>query len=327
MENMITYRKAAADDIRPALDLALRVFMEFEAAEYEPEGIENFKKGIEWKSANARNYLSGVWLMLVAVADENIIGVFESREAGRISMAFIDSAYHRQGIATAMMEQIVCALKLRGYDKVTIKSSPYGLPFYLHFGFVPTDTEQRIRGSVFTPIEYIPNEIWDVLDENGNKTGRYTERGRKMARGDYHLVVHVWKHNGRGEWLIDRRSLKRGTSIDGKWETTGGSAIAGDDSLTAALRETKEELAIDLDPNKGTLFHRIARHGDDGHTWLIDAWVFEVDIPIEDVRFQENETCDAMWATADKIREMMATGEFLSEWFYPYFDEMVERWK
>lgn len=137
----------------------------------------------------------------------------------------------------------------------------------------------------------------------------------------------MWKHNGRGEWLIDRRAPKRGTSIDGKWETTGGAAVAGDDSLTAALRETKEELAIDLDPNKGMLFHRIARHGDDGHTWFQDAWVFEVDIPIEAVRFQEGETCDAMWVTADKIREMMAAGEFLSEGFYPYFDEMMERWK
>ena len=34
---------------------------------------------------------------------------------------------------------------------------------------------------------YKPNGIWDVLDEHGNKTGRYTERGRKMATGDYHL--------------------------------------------------------------------------------------------------------------------------------------------
>ncbi|HOJ12546.1 MAG TPA: hypothetical protein PK733_18430 [Clostridiales bacterium] len=47
---------------------------------------------------------------------------------------------------------------------------------------------------------------------------------------------------------------------------------------------------------------------------------------IEDVRFQEGETCDAMWASTDKIREMMASGEFLSEWFYPYFEEMVEKW-
>jgi hypothetical protein len=32
--------------------------------------------------------------------------------------------------------------------------------------------------------------------------------------------------------------MNRGTSIDGKWETTGGAALAGDDSLTTALRET-----------------------------------------------------------------------------------------
>ena len=55
--------------------------------------------------------------------------------------------------------------------------------------------------------------------------------------------------------------------------------------------------------------------------------MFEHNCPIEDVRFQEGETCDAMWASPDKIREMMAADEFLSEWFYPYFDEMVEKWK
>ena len=58
----------------------------------------------------------------------------------------------------------------------------------------------------------------------------------------------------------------------------------------------------------------------------MDAWVFERDCPIEDIRFQESETCDAMWATAEKIRDMMEKGEFLSPWFYPYFDQMVEKW-
>jgi len=33
-----------------------------------------------------------------------------------------------------------------------------------------------------------------------------------------------------------------------------------------------------------------------------------------------------MWVTADKIRKMMAAGEFVSEWFYPYLNEMFEKW-
>ncbi len=48
---MITYRKATADDIRPALDLALKVFMEFEAAEYEPEATLRFKADVVYNAA------------------------------------------------------------------------------------------------------------------------------------------------------------------------------------------------------------------------------------------------------------------------------------
>jgi 8-oxo-dGTP pyrophosphatase MutT (NUDIX family) len=226
------------------------------------------------------------------------------------------------------MNHIICDLELRGFDKITLFSSPYGLPFYLQYGFTPTDVEQHSDGFIFTPMAYEPNEIWDVLDENGNKTGRYAERGRKMATGDYFLIVHVWKHNGKGEWLIDRRAPRYGRGdIDGKWETTGGCAVAGDNSLTAALREAKEELGIDLDTEKGILFNRFNRRGDNGHTWFEDVWVFEYDESLESVAFDGSEVCDVMWATVEKIREMTAMGEFLGEAVYPYFDEMVEKWR
>ena len=170
-------------------------------------------------------------------------------------------------------------------------------------------------------------ETWDILDKDGNKTGRFHVRGEPMATGDYHLIVHVWKHNGRGEWLINKRTSNRSMSIDGKWETTGGCAVAGDDSLSAALRETKEELGLSLDPKQGVLFQHISRKAEDGHTYFVDAWVFKHDCPIEDVILQEAETCDAMWASPKKIREMMATGEFLNEDFYPYFNEMMDKWQ
>ena len=37
------------------------------------------------------------------------------------------------------------------------------------------------------------------------------------------------------------------------WETTAGSALAGDDSLAAVLRETMEETGLTLDPAKGQI--------------------------------------------------------------------------
>jgi len=324
---MITYRKAKPEDIYPAFELALRVFMEFEAPDYEQDAVGIFKSDCIDNEQYINNYVTGKHLMYVALEGNKIAGFVNECGNGHISMLFVDGLHHRQGIATTLMNNIVCNLKLRGFDKITLNSSPYGLPFYKHFGFKPTDIEQKKDGFIFIPMSYEPNEIWDVYDSNRNKTGRYAERGRKMAAGDYHLVVHVWKHNGKGEWLIDKRVPRVSDTLGGMWETTGGSAVAGDDSLTAALRETKEELGIDLDPKEGMLFHRTAHKGNNGHTWFQDVWIFKHDCPIEAVRFQEGETCDAMWVTADKIRKMMAAGEFLSERFYPYFDEMVDNWR
>jgi 8-oxo-dGTP pyrophosphatase MutT (NUDIX family)/GNAT superfamily N-acetyltransferase len=328
-EGMIAYRKANVGDIRPVLDLALSVFIKFHTPDCEQKAISSYFTARFKDESYLNDFESGQNLMFVALDDERIVGMInEHGDDHCISEMAVDGTYHRRGIATELMNLMVCELKLRGIDKITLKALPHGLPFYLKYGFVPTDKKQRSKsGFDFTPMAYEPNEIWDVLDKDGNKTGRFHERGRPMATGDYHLCVHVWKHNGRGEWLIDKRTKKSPyDTCGGKWETTGGAAIAGDDSLSAALRESKEELGLDLDPAKGVLFRRFAREGFYGHTYLMDVWVFEHDCTIEDVRFQERETCEVMWATADKIRELIRNNKFFSD-VDLYFDEMVEKWR
>jgi hypothetical protein len=35
-------------------------------------------------------------------------------------------------------------------------------------------------------------ELWDIVDEYGNKTGRLHERGTPMKNGEYHLArIHI----------------------------------------------------------------------------------------------------------------------------------------
>jgi len=179
---MITFRKAAADDVRPALDLAFKVFLEFEAPEYEPEAATRFKADIVDNQAAIQNWISGKNSMYVACDGVRIVGVAgEKWGNGHINIVFVDGEYHRKGIATELMNRIVCDLKLRGFNKLTLFSSPYGQPFYLKYGFTQTGPEQRSDGFIIIPMEYTPNEIWDVLDENGSKTGRIIERGRQSC--------------------------------------------------------------------------------------------------------------------------------------------------
>lgn len=59
-------------------------------------------------------------------------------------------------------------------------------------------------------IEYIPDaEIWNLYDENRELIGREHVRGKQLPVDGYHLVVHVWIRNSKGEYLISQRSANR----------------------------------------------------------------------------------------------------------------------
>lgn len=168
-------------------------------------------------------------------------------------------------------------------------------------------------------------ELWDVYDFNRQRTGRTIRRGELMAADEYHLVVQVWIRNRRGQWLISRRAP--GKSHPLQWEPTGGSVLAGEDSLDGALREAREELGIALDPARGTLFCSARR---EQFTWanpgFLDVWVFEHECDIGGLTLQREETCAAMWATEADIRAMIGDGRFVPMTEDPYYDDLFRRY-
>lgn len=147
-------------------------------------------------------------------------------------------------------------------------------------------------------------ELWDIYDESRNLTGRTHRRGDFLAPGDYHLVVHVWVQNSSGAFLLTKRSPNKG--FPNMWEATGGSALAGDNSLTAALREMREETGLELQPGNGRCV--ISYRGDDHFS---DVWLFHQDFDLAEVKLLEGETCDVMYATASQIRQMVKDGVFV----------------
>lgn len=166
-------------------------------------------------------------------------------------------------------------------------------------------------------------ELWDIYDKDRNKTGKTIERGQPMTQDEYHIVVHVWVRNSRGEWLISKRTPNK--PLGGMWECTGGSVLSGEDSETASLREVKEELGIELDSENGRLFLSFTRQFRNFPDFS-DIWVYHCDCPIESVVLQEGETCGAKWATSGQIKEMIERGEFVGRDFVPYIDELFEKY-
>jgi len=149
-------------------------------------------------------------------------------------------------------------------------------------------------------------EYCDIYDIDRNKTGRLHERGKPdMKEGDCLLVVFVWITNSDDEFLISKRV--EGIWRGGMWQTTGGIAIAGDNSLSAALRETKEELGITLAQENGRLVKKYSEGAN-----LFDVWLFHQEVDISDVVLQPEETCAVMWASREKIEQLSDEGNFIS---------------
>ena len=86
-------------------------------------------------------------------------------------------------------------------------------------------------------VEYVPDaEIWDLYDENRELLGKDHVRGEQLPIDGYHLVVHVWIRNSKGEYLISQCSANRST-FPLMWECVGGSVVKGEDSVQGAIRE------------------------------------------------------------------------------------------
>lgn len=165
-------------------------------------------------------------------------------------------------------------------------------------------------------------EKWDIVDKNGIPTGKTTTRGRVLLKpGEYHLVVHIWVVSSDGRYLIQRRSDDK-KLMPGEWAATGGAAIAGEDSFTAAKRELFEELGIIMEKGCAKKAFRMIRRRNS----ILDVWITESNIPADKLSLQESEVADARWVTEDELRGMINSGKF-HNYGNEYFDRMFNATK
>lgn len=127
-----------------AIELALSVFMEFEAPEYSEEGIEEFKRTL-----NNPEYID-ILRYYITLDQGEVVGMLATRNEGsHIALFFVNKNYHSHGIGRRLFEQAVANCPTQ---KMTVFSSPYAVKIYEALGFEATDTEQIDNGIRFTPM-------------------------------------------------------------------------------------------------------------------------------------------------------------------------------
>ncbi len=157
-------------------------------------------------------------------------------------------------------------------------------------------------------------ELWDVLTPEGKPTGRTVVRGGTTLRcGEYHLVVHVWPLNDYGSILIQKRT-KTKRLMPGIWAATGGAAVAGEDSISAARRELGEELGIWAEQNEFEFVKRVKRRNS-----FVDIWTVRTNVRVPDLRLQKSEVAEAKWVNKATLATMIENGEY-HNYGSEYFD-------
>lgn len=141
-------------------------------------------------------------------------------------------------------------------------------------------------------------ELWDLYNADRKPLHRTHQRGTPLTVGEYHMVVSIWTVNHANEILLTLRDAQK-EWCPNKWENTGGSVMAGETSLQAAVRELREETG--LQAVEKDLMQIRTRQTD--FEW-IDSYLLCRDASLSDLILQPGETVDAKWITVSVFEEM-----------------------
>ena len=174
-------------------------------------------------------------------------------------------------------------------------------------------------------VEYVPDaEIWDLYNENRELLGKDHVRGEQLPIDGYHLVVHVWIRNSKGQYLISQRSANRPTNPL-MWECVDGSVVKGEDSLQGVLREVKEEVGIDLLPEKGQVVLSDIKKIEFGKVVnkIVDVWLFDYDGEVDLGNTTTDEVAQVAWMNREQIKELFEHNMFVEtlEYFFTEVDK------
>lgn len=159
-------------------------------------------------------------------------------------------------------------------------------------------------------------ELFDVLNEDGSKSGIIRERGVAHCEGSLHSTVHIWivreREDGAYDVLLQKRSRKK-DSYPGCYDiSAAGHVTVGEDIPEAVQRELKEELsfAVSFEELKFVGIHkgwtedvfygRVFKDYEWSHVYLCQR-----PVEIHELKLQECEVEEVIWMDYDECLSMI----------------------
>ena len=144
----------------------------------------------------------------------------------------------------------------------------------------------------------------DLYNKDRELIGETIYKGEPIPEGKYIIVILVMIQNSKGEFLIQKRSKRKG----GKYAATGGHVKTGETSIEGMMAEIQEEIGLIVKPEELEL---IFSGREDEQQVFFDLYYMKKDFEISNLVLQEEEVESVSWKTIEEIEELKKKDMFL----------------
>lgn len=141
-------------------------------------------------------------------------------------------------------------------------------------------------------------EYLDIYNEKKEKLNKKIKRGDKLLDNEHILVAIIFIENSEGKYLIQKTSKEKGE----KYATTGGHVLSGETPKTAIIRETKEELGLDVS-NENIIYIGDLLFG----IPFGEIYYLKKDLDIAKLKLQQEEVEQVEYLTKTEILKLIET--------------------
>lgn len=153
MSAAVSYRIADLQDAESIAALSLKLQEIYAFPEYSEAGRRTMRR---LSSADStREHMERGDMYFLAECEEEFCGAIGVRNNSHIVQLFVDTKWHRRGIATRLwgLVQAAC-LDAGGKGAFTLNASTLAIPMYEKWGFRRTGSMQDREGVMTTPMRY-----------------------------------------------------------------------------------------------------------------------------------------------------------------------------
>jgi len=159
------------------------------------------------------------------------------------------------------------------------------------------------------------SELFDVLREDGTPAGFRKERDLIHRDGDWHGSVRLWLIRDGKALLQKRREDKE--SFPGCYDVAcSGHIDAGEDAMTAAVREVQEELGLSVSPadlifaaRQKLRIHQNFLGREFVSNEINTLYLIRETVSLDDLHYQESEISGLKWMPLAELRDALVRRE------------------